>query len=356
MRNRQMLDAVVGSREVFVKAAKKPAADVLGATLDASVDAAADLGAAPGASAAIATTAQWFLYGRLSRPERRFHAPVGLAALVNFSAAADASCYDPVRAALGRIVFYFYLPPPQAGAPGDGLPVFSPQAGVVLPAGGGIRTERKFAVLWPLLGQCSADANLLGGHGLRWHAIRRPAPRVPLQGLGTVTRLPLQVVPLPVARVLCGVRAFPAAWLVLPGCDFQRYGANYPESLNAYRIEVAACRGLEQAALVFFPPTRDTFLTSNAPPPPAAPVPAADDGREEKEEEGEGEALKAHFTTLTDNLSQKIVGEALVSPQSGPPSCLGCRSLPGLAQTTGRSRRFMHSESVAASSTMPQGL
>ena len=119
---------------------------------------------------------------------------------------------------------------------------------------------------------------------------------------------------------------------------------------------MAACRGLEQAALVFFPPTRDTFLTSNAPPPPAAPVPAADDGREEKEEEGEGEALKAHFTTLTDNLSQKIVGEALVSPQSGPPSCLGCRSLPGLAQTTGRSRRFMHSESVAASSTMPQGL
>ena len=60
MRNRQMLDAVVGSREVFVKAAKKPAADVLGATLDASVDAAADLGAAPGAAAAIATTAQWF--------------------------------------------------------------------------------------------------------------------------------------------------------------------------------------------------------------------------------------------------------------------------------------------------------
>ena len=88
---------------------------------------------------------------------------------------------------------------------------------------------------------------------------------------------------------------------------------------------MAACRGLEQAALVFFPPTRDTFLTSNAPPPPAASVPAADDGREEKE--GEGEALKAHFTTLTDNLSQKIVGDALVSPQSGPQSGLGCRCL-----------------------------
>ena len=58
MRNRQRLDAVVGSREVFVKAAKKPAADVLGATHDASVDAAADLGAASGAAADIATTAQ----------------------------------------------------------------------------------------------------------------------------------------------------------------------------------------------------------------------------------------------------------------------------------------------------------
>ena len=152
VRNRQRLDAVVGSREVFVKAAKKPAADVLGATHDASVDAAADLGAAPGAAATIATTAQWFHYSRLSRPERRFHAPVGLGALVNYSAAADASCYDPVRAALGRVVSYFYLPPPQAGAPGDGLPVIFPQAGAVLPAGGGIRTERKFAVLRPLLG------------------------------------------------------------------------------------------------------------------------------------------------------------------------------------------------------------
>ena len=118
-----------------------------------------------------------------------------------------------------------------------------------------------FAVVWPLLGQRPADATTLGGHGLRWHAIRRPAPRVPRQGLGSVTRLPLQVVPL--ARVLCGVRAFPADWPVL------RVGvvrcANYPEAENAHRIEVAACRGLEQAALVFFPPTRDTFLPSNAP-------------------------------------------------------------------------------------------
>ena len=152
MRNRQRLDVVVGSREVFVKAAKKPTADVLGATHDASVDAAADLGAAPGAAAAIATTALWFQYGRPSRPERRFHAPVGLGALVNYSSAADASCYDPVRAALSRVVSYFYLPPPQAGAPGDGLLVIFPQDGAVLPAGGGIRTERKFAVLRPLLG------------------------------------------------------------------------------------------------------------------------------------------------------------------------------------------------------------
>ena len=118
-------------------------------------------------------------------------------------------------------------------------------------------------VVWPLLGQRPADANLLDGHSLRWQAIRRPAPRAQRQGLGSVTRLPLQVVTL--ARVLCGVRAFPADWPVLPGYGFQRYGANYPEAENAHRIEVAACRGLEQAALVFFPPTRDTFLPSNAP-------------------------------------------------------------------------------------------
>ena len=145
-----------------------------------------------------------------------------------------------------------------------------------------------FAVVWPLLGQSPADATTLGGHGLRWHAIRRPAPRVPRQGLGSVTRLPLQVVPL--ARVLCGVRAFPADWPILIGHAFQRYGANYPEAENAHRIEVAACRGLEQAALVFFPPTRDTFLPSSAPPPPA-PVPAAAGRAEEEEgdeEEGDG--------------------------------------------------------------------
>jgi len=83
------------------------------------------------------------------------------------------------------------------------------------------------------------------------------------------------------------VRAFPAGdWPVLPGYGFQRYGANYPEAENAHSIKVAACRGLEQAALVFFPPTRDTFLPSNAQPKPAAaPVPAAA-GRA-GEEEGE---------------------------------------------------------------------
>jgi len=290
VRNRQTLDAAVGSREVFVKAAKKPAADVLVAIHDAWVGAAVDLGAAPGAAAAIATTAQWFQYGRLSRPERRFHAPVGLGALVNYSAAADATCYDPARAALGRVVSFFYLPPPQAGAQGDGLPVVAPQAGAALPAGGEIRTERMFAVVWPLLGQRPADATTLGGHGLRWHAIRRPAPRVPLQGLGLVTRLPLQIVPL--ARVLCGVRAFPADWPILIGhaSAFQRYGANYPEAVNAHRIEWAACRGLEQAALVFFPPTRDTFLPSNAPP---APVPAvAGPGRAEEEGDEEDEEVE----------------------------------------------------------------
>ena len=149
-----------------------------------------------------------------------------------------------------------------------------------------------FAVVWPLLGQSPADATTLGGHGLRWHAIRRPAPRVPRQGLGSVTRLPLQVVPL--ARVLCGVRAFPADWPVL------RVGvvrcANYPEAENAHRNEVAACHGLEQAALVFFPPTRDTFLpgpgpsTGNAPPPPAqVPAAAGRAGEEEGDEEEEGE-------------------------------------------------------------------
>jgi len=143
-----------------------------------------------------------------------------------------------------------------------------------------------FAVVWPLQGQRTADADILGGHGLRWHAIRRPAPRVPLQGHGSVARLPLRIVPL--ARVLCGVRAFPVGWPVLPGYGFQRYGKTYPEAVNAHRIEVAACRELEQAALVFFPPTRDTFLPSNAPP-LAAPVPAAAGraGEEEEEEEGE---------------------------------------------------------------------
>ena len=79
------------------------------------------------------------------------------------------------------------------------------------------------------------------------------------------------------------MRAFPADWPVLIGHGFQRYGANYPEAVNAHRTEVAACRGLEQAALVFFPPTRDTVLA-----PPPAPVPPADDNREEEEEE-EGE-------------------------------------------------------------------
>ena len=49
-------------------------------------------------------------------------------------------------------------------------------------------------------------------------------------------------------------------------------------------------RGLEQAALVFFPPTRDTFLPSNAPPPPApVPVAAGRAGEEEGDEEEEGE-------------------------------------------------------------------
>ena len=57
-----------------------------------------------------------------------------------------------------------------------------------------------FAVVWPLLG-----ADILGGHGLRWNAIRRPAPRVPLQELGSVTRLSLRIVPL--ARIIGGVRA-----------------------------------------------------------------------------------------------------------------------------------------------------
>ena len=102
--------------------------------------------------------------------------------------------------------------------------------------------------------------------------------------------MPLQVVPL--ARVLCGVRAFPADWPVL------RVGvvrcANYPEAENAHRNEVAACHGLEQAALVFFPPTRDTFLpgpsTGNAPPPPAqVPAAAGRAGEEEGDEEEEGE-------------------------------------------------------------------
>ena len=68
---------------------------------------------------------------------------------------------------------------------------------------------------------------------------------------------------------------------------FQRYCKMYPEAVNAHRIEVAACRGLEQATLVFFPPTRDTFLPSNAPPPPAPAPAAACRAGEEVEEEGE---------------------------------------------------------------------
>ena len=74
---------------------------------------------------------------------------------------------------------------------------------------------------------------------------------------------------------------------MLPGYGFQLYCKTYPEAVNAHRIEVAACRGLEQATLVFFPPTRDTFLPSNAPPPPAPAPAAACRAGEEVEEEGE---------------------------------------------------------------------
>ena len=44
-------------------------------------------------------------------PRERFHAPVGLGAPLNYSAAADSSYYDCARATLGRVVFHFYLPP-----------------------------------------------------------------------------------------------------------------------------------------------------------------------------------------------------------------------------------------------------
>ena len=127
---------------------------------------------------------------------------MGLGAPVNYSAAADASCYDCARATLGRVVFYFYLLPSQAGAQGGGLPasVAAPQTGAVLPAGGGIPTERMSAVVWPLQGQRTAsgtaDAHILGGHGLRWHAtLRRACLSKGSTWSPGLARPPLQVVP-----------------------------------------------------------------------------------------------------------------------------------------------------------------
>jgi len=93
-------------------------------------------------------------------------------------------------------------------------------------------------VVLPLLGQRPADANLLDGHGLRWHAIRRPAPRVPRQGLGSLIRLPLQVVTL--ARVLCGVRAFPPTGQCSPAMASSGTVRTTPKRRTQRSIKVAA--------------------------------------------------------------------------------------------------------------------
>lgn len=294
--NRQTLDTSNRCREEFVKAASRPAADVLGAVAADWEAAAADLGVAPGSSASIAPRAQWSQYARLARPERRFVAPVGLGAIVALGPrrradAPDAPAIedDPARARLGRIVSYFYLPPPAEGSPADGLPVGKPAAPAKLIA------ERMFAVVWPLAGQASADADKLGGNGMQFSAIRRPAPRVAGGGgaAAVATRPPLQVFPL--SQVLCAVNVRPAEWTEAPYV-LGPSAMSLEERACAHRKELAACRGLGQPVLVFFPPIRDTWLPpaggAAAVPPPVQPeganeVPEVEleEGEEDEEEE-----------------------------------------------------------------------
>ena len=106
-----------------------------------------------------------------------------------------ASRDDPARARIGRVVAYFYLPPPTDVSPVDELPVGAPAPPAKLLAG------RMFIAEVPLLRQAQVDSNKLGGLGLRFHAIRRPLPRVPVAAVGSgvaaaaaaAVRSPLQV-------------------------------------------------------------------------------------------------------------------------------------------------------------------
>jgi hypothetical protein len=243
------------------------------------------LGLAPAAVDGLVKRAQWFARARVSRPQYRFVAMVhvgytlelpspvvpgaGVAAAVAVVNLRD----DPARVNLGRVVGFFYAPPPVSGS--DGLPSAPPRAPCTL------LQQRMFVVVWPFQGQTLDCASQLEDHGLLFHAIRSPEPLLQPGG-----RLPLAVYPL--SAVLRAVLVRNAAWPgTLPGTQVHRYGNSVHDAASGKRKEAAAAH--EGDILVFWPPDRDTFLPPLLGAGPPVLAEGANEPVPEDEEDGDDE-------------------------------------------------------------------
>jgi hypothetical protein len=211
----------------------------------------------------------------LRRPLERFAAvvDVGATAELNPSHAlvlgsqapeAEAMRDSPSRAILARIVAAVYVAPPAEGRPSDGL-------AVPVEGGPGMIPERVFVVVRRFRDQAGADEKVMRDLGLMYHATRWPRKRAPASPLYEL---------LPLDAVLRAVRVFPARWPGMTITQMLLFGARTEGAARSKHLrKLALCRDEEEPILVFWPPTRHTFL-------PGPQVPQQPFGAEEEEEMG----------------------------------------------------------------------
>ena len=221
---------------------------------------------------------KWHMCIRLKRPLERFAAVVDVGAtaelnpchaLVRGSDAIEAEAMRdcPSKAILARIVAALYVAPPSEGRPSDGLA--APAEG-----GPGMIPERVFVVVRRFREQAAADETAMRGLGLMYHATRWPRKRAPASPLYEL---------LPLDAGLRAVRVFPARWPGMTHTQMLQYGAQTEGAARSKHLrKLALCRDEEEPILVFWPPTRHTYL-------PGPQVPQQPFGANEEEDEEEEE-------------------------------------------------------------------
>jgi hypothetical protein len=207
---------------------------------------------------------------RLTNPKERFvalvhqHATVELdvRVVLGNNAMTDAQCEphrtNPRIAVLGRVKAIFYLHPPAPGAAADGFP-----SGVAAAAQS---SERMFVLIDMYEAQLAKDTGTLENMRMQYHTIRRPYDDS-------------HMFVYPLSTVLRAVRTYPLLWpSVLPvrGKSGQNKGQATPSVDHAQLVHAAACS--TGPVLIFWPPTRHTFLPTDF-------APAEAEGANEEEDE-----------------------------------------------------------------------